>query len=203
MIRDPLNAASGEFYLQIRVTPENDPPVFKSMPPETINVNTQFIYSIRVEDPDPSDMLVYQAPIIPSWMSFYPNSRLIAGIPPSDGLSDYSISISVSDGQITQYQTFNLHVNGVTADIKHESGSIMLYPNPASDYIVIDIQDQSEDILFELFDISGKPVLKKSLCNNCRKVVRFNESELKPGLYIYRLSSHQEILKGRLQINGN
>jgi hypothetical protein len=79
----------------------------------------------------------------------------------------------------------------------------MLYPNPASDYIVIDIQDQSEDILFELFDISGKPVLSKSLCSNCRKVVRFDETKLKPGLYIYRLSSHQEILKGRLQINGN
>jgi lysophospholipase L1-like esterase len=199
-IRDPLGATSNSFYLQIIVNPVNDPPVFTSTPVDKVDINAQYVYSIKVTDPDPEDVLVLAVPIKPSWMTFYSNSKLLAGVPHADDSGDQSVSISVTDGHVTVYQSYVLYVNGPTSNAENESGSIRIYPNPASDRIILDLKNQTQDAVLEIYDMTGKPLLKKRYCPDCDAVLYIHDNHLTSGIYLYTITTSEKTIKGKLII---
>ncbi len=200
-IRDPQGAMSVTFYMQILVNPVNDAPVFTSIPADTATVNAQYIYSIKVFDPDVEDILAYSVFLKPAWLTFYPNSRLLAGIPHPGDPGNSGVSIRVSDGHADADQSFVIHVDGTTPVPETETGSqVYLYPNPAQDFISLKPDNRTEELTFDLYDLSGKPLLHKVFCRDCESVINLRDYSIEAGSYIYRIKSVQKTITGKLLI---
>jgi len=68
-----------------------------------------------------------------------------------------------------------------TGIIEIEKQTLKLYPNPASDYFLMDLK-KSGDYSIEIIDLTGKIVLANHFSN--AKLLKVNVSELQTGLYI-------------------
>ena len=84
------------------------------------------------------------------------------------------------------------HITG-TPDNDYTTG-LNVYPNPASDYVIIDNSNNPCD--FELIDISGRVVL--SIRNSESKI---DINSIPPGIYLYRVVSQNQEYKGKLVIS--
>ncbi len=73
---------------------------------------------------------------------------------------------------------------------------ICIYPNPAGEYIVIDISNNSSFAKVELYDLQGKKVLEHRLSDNNR--VQINR--LSKGLYLYRLHDNGNVYEGKVTV---
>ena len=77
--------------------------------------------------------------------------------------------------------------------------SIKVYPNPAKDYIYVDIEAsnfKSSDI--ELFDMQGRLVKKEKL--KSKQGNRINVSNLNAGAYTYNVSVNGKTISGKVII---
>ena len=180
------------------VNPVNDPPVFTSTPALTVDKGQQYIYSCSATDEDVSDILTYSAPLIPSWLTFYPGSKLLVGIPQHIGTFD--ITLSVSDGYAIVDQTFSINVTGSTEALDNESSVVNIYPNPASDHIMIRLKDGADDFDFTLFDLTGALIFHHKICNTFEAEINLRQHNIPDGVYLYKILSSKEALTGKLLI---
>ncbi len=72
--------------------------------------------------------------------------------------------------------------------------SIRVFPNPATDFVTVTLQQNSNPVQFELFDIKGHKVLNKEVVTNQKVSLK----GLSNGLYFYNLISNQEKVSGKL-----
>jgi hypothetical protein len=92
--------------------------------------------------------------------------------------------------------------NGIISLIDIETGekeTIKVYPNPAKDYVYVDIEAtnfmQSE---IELFDMQGKLVKKAKL--NAKQGNRIDVSNLNSGAYTYNVMLNSKTISGKIII---
>ncbi len=199
-IRDPSGAISATFYLEIIVNPVNDPPVFTSTPPDTGFPGIQYIYSIKVSDPDINDVLIYSMNLQPSWLTFYPNSKLLAGVPQTGDPRNSGVSVRVSDGTVNVDQSFVIRVDLPSAVTDIADATNFIYPNPSTDQITIVMENRNSDLAFDLFDLTGKLILHRVFCATCEAVISLSESGVKPGAYIYKMGTSGNKVNGKLLI---
>ncbi|MFH0759448.1 MAG: T9SS type A sorting domain-containing protein [Bacteroidota bacterium] len=81
----------------------------------------------------------------------------------------------------------------------NQDDEINVFPNPAKDFVKIQICESKSRIVFELFDLNGCIVLSKFIDKH---EYRMDLSDLNPGVYIYRIKDSYSLLKiGKLIIN--
>ncbi len=73
-----------------------------------------------------------------------------------------------------------------------KENTIKVYPNPAHDFINIEIGELNSRVIFELIDMNGRMILSKTIDSNEMKI---KTGELKPGMYFCRLRTDNQILK--------
>lgn len=73
---------------------------------------------------------------------------------------------------------------------------ISVYPNPAYEYVIFDLEKASESATVELFSVDGKKVLEQKLSENRQISV----SSLPKGLYMYKVSNSGNSYTGKLLI---
>ncbi len=72
---------------------------------------------------------------------------------------------------------------------------LKLFPNPASDYLNVELEGFHEPILeIEILDIAGRRVLETTLNMDLRKV---DISRLQPGVYIIKIRNNERVLAKR------
>jgi lysophospholipase L1-like esterase len=197
-LQDPQNAVSQVFYLHIIVNPVNDDPVFTTTPVDSAVVSKQYIYAFLASDPD-KETLTYSVPVKPDWMTFYPNSKLIAGIPPVNAKYLNNIAISVSDGHTTVLQSYVLRIKGVVNPVSETPGEeLSVFPNPAKDHIEIQGQSLTDGTRFYLYSPEGQLLMQEEL-NKGNAIVYF-KLQLTPGLYFYSIRNRDVISTGKLLI---
>jgi lysophospholipase L1-like esterase len=199
-IRDPGSAISATFYIEIIVNPVNDPPVFTSNPPDTAFPGIQYIYSVKVTDPDIEDVLVYSMNLKPAWLTFYSNSKLLAGVPQTGDPRNSGVSVRVTDGHINVDQSFVIHIDLPSPVTDINEAKNFIYPNPANDRISIVMENRNSDLTFDLFDLTGKLVLHRVFCASCEAVITFSEAGVKPGAYLYKMGASGNRVNGKLLI---
>ena len=114
------------------------------------------------------------------------------------------LAYSKDDGYIGKHSTWILkyHPKGLIGLVNIETGekeTIKVYPNPARDYINVDIQSSNfkqSDI--ELFDMQGKLVKKAKLKSKLGN--RINVSNLNAGAYTYNVSVNGKTISGKVII---
>jgi hypothetical protein len=77
-----------------------------------------------------------------------------------------------------------------------------IYPNPADNYVYISyrLTDQLRDAFLFIITYDGKIVQQKDIIQSEGRI-KFNTTELAPGLYLVEMKSHSKSVIRKLQIN--
>ena len=74
------------------------------------------------------------------------------------------------------------------------STKVKSFPNPATGYITFDIEDDSQPASVELINMQGEKVISQILTQSRQIEV----SQLKSGMYFYRIQQDDKIFKGKV-----
>ncbi|MEM7550921.1 MAG: putative Ig domain-containing protein [Bacteroidota bacterium] len=115
-VEDESGAAVQQVF-SLLVNNLNDTPIFSSEPVESVDEDTEYIYTIVVEDSDLEDDLTISSLSIPNWLTLIDNgdrTALLSGTPSNDdvGFSNIVLNVSDQDGANTN-QSFTLTINNV------------------------------------------------------------------------------------------
>jgi hypothetical protein len=182
----------------ITVANVNDPPVITSTPSTAGAVSELYTYIITATDIDAGTVLTFSAPILPSWLTFEPTTKLLAGVPAQANKGANEVKLSVSDGIVTVNQTFVINVTGPTGVQDNTSSIARVYPVPAKEYVMFDFSDKLDKAELQIFSTTGS-LLKKVEINNSTSY-RLDVSDLTPNNYLYRINTSKGQQTGALII---
>lgn len=74
---------------------------------------------------------------------------------------------------------------------------LKVYPNPASEYVQFEINNSLESCTVEVYNMAGNKVIIKQLTDN----KQLNVSQLKAGLYIYKVIQGTKAYKGKFMVS--
>ena len=95
-------------------------------------------------------------------------------------------TVTAEDGTTTQDWTVNVTKEVVAGFNNNNKTNIVVFPNPATDYIIVDNTKNINNIL--IIDVNGK-IVKQTNVNGLSSG-KINISELKTGLYFVKLISN-------------
>lgn len=112
----------------------------------------------------------------------------------------YYDNINYYEHMVTEYRVFNLDSNGfwenswlanfyyseqnINALNAIEKLGVKIYPNPAKNYLTINLNNNANHILFELFNLQGERLISKTI----GKKETINIEHLSNGFYLYSLT---------------
>ncbi len=132
---------------QVRVINLNDPPVWSSIPVTAVDQNANYSYTALADDPD-LDELTYSAPVLPAWLTFNPDTRILSGVPSDEYVGvDNNVTLRVSDGTEQVDQSFNITVNNVNDPPAFTSTPITQINQNALYSYTVEAEDPDEDLL--------------------------------------------------------
>ena len=123
-------AANGNYELFVAILPQgqpNRPPVFSSVPDQTVNEGQVLTFTVSATDPD-GDSLTYSASNLPSGASFNPGNQIFSWTPNFTQAGIYSVTFTATDGIDSAQDTVLMTVNNVNlppaaVSIRPSSGS--------------------------------------------------------------------------------
>jgi hypothetical protein len=138
----------------------------------------------------------------PGWMTYYPNSKLLAGIPATSDAGYTRIRINAYDGKALVEQKYYLNVILGTSSFNGNLPGIQpnLYPNPATDQVVIVYKDQKDTGIFSLYDQLGRVVTEEPLVPGQDASFSIAELNIPPGIYLYVIQHGADNNTGKLII---
>jgi hypothetical protein len=98
---------------QVEVINVNDPPTFTSNPVASVNEDTEYLYTVVAADIDADANLVYSGTLVPDWMTFDSETKVLSGTPENDQVGLWNVVLSVTDGTVTIDQDFQISVINV------------------------------------------------------------------------------------------
>ena len=140
----------------------------------------------------PNGIYCYFATVDDNWNSTYP---YVVG-PTFYGVTDVTTVGSIPGG-VTTYTPSTTDA----IDIKLNNIEINVYPNPASDYLVMQFNALAKNnIAVEMYDIAGK-LVQKTVIYQGSTIAHIDTRTLYNGQYIIRFSSGKENIKKKIIIN--
>jgi len=119
----------------------------------------------------------------------------------SGGSVSYSVGQIVyttntgTTGSVAQgvQQPFEISVVTELEEAEGISLQCSVYPNPATDYLVLKVENfDKEDLSYQLIDINGKPLENKKIAGNETSIVMSN---LVPATYFLRVTQNKKEVK--------
>ena len=102
----------------------------------------------------------------------------------------FNLTVKVQDngvGNLNNEASVTINLNDVTGFNNIENKNFNIYPNPANNFVNIEIQNnKNENTLIEIININGQVVYSKTINNNSQLI---NLSEYSPGVYHIRVNS--------------
>jgi photosystem II stability/assembly factor-like uncharacterized protein len=85
-------------------------------------------------------------------------------------------------------RVFALSLEMGTEEITN-TGKIKLYPNPASNYLTLEIpSDLNDDLMMRVFSVDGRLIASQQCSSQVSTQIKLEVSKFKPGLYLLNLS---------------
>jgi hypothetical protein len=148
--------------MTIAVNAVNDRPEIHSTAPVTAIVGETWTYTVEAGDID-GDELTYSLDGAPDGMDI--STNVITWIPPAGTSTSGEITLTVSDGELSDTETFTITVSGGTDIETTETESFSLYPNPTNGDFRIRFTEKQDVIGFSVSDFSGKVIAHKQFRN--------------------------------------
>lgn len=94
--------------------------------------------------------------------------------------------VLTTDGALTTFAITSEITTGCTSlsigDIKNTNKTIMVYPNPFRDRLTIQVNENNSNSEFNLYDVTGKVVMKKTITKSSTAI----DINVPSGMYFYR-----------------
>ncbi len=191
-VSDGTATADQNFTIEVENT--NDAPVITSVPSETAAVGVEYIYHMTATDVDEDDVLTFSEVYTPDWLNFNAGDAILSGTPTEDDLGENVVILKVNDGTIDVMQNYEIIVS-ITALNDHQSDmELLVFPNPADDVIHFEFYNNGSKRIV-IYDMTGN-VLRDILSDQVKKV-DVNISELRQGIYIYKVFYNDQIITGK------
>ncbi len=190
-----IQVTDGEYVddqnYSLQVIYSNQPPMITSVPNGQALVSQVYSYGLNATDPD-GDPIGYFAKDIPDWLSFYPDSRVLIGVPGQDHVGESLVKMGATDFLDSTYQTYVLKVTLVSGMFQFEIEDLCrIYPNPVTQNLFIEMVDRAglvgQDLIFELYDLTGSQVFQSILVEDHTEI-SLEGIGLANGMYFYRLT---------------
>ncbi|MEI7597554.1 MAG: S8 family serine peptidase [Bacteroidota bacterium] len=101
-------------------------------------------------------------------------------------------------GRVNAYNSLMCMTTGVNAEFSN-SNQLKLYPNPANDFINIELSNFKANRI-EIYNNMGQMLVNKSVDANSSSYIQINTADLKSGLYILKVSSTTSTISNRFII---
>ena len=179
--------AENYWFPSIPIFPDNFAPVVADIPDSTVTKLQTFGIALKNLASDADNM---EAAIVPSIVSLSDDKVLTAQIvkdsvlitPQANG--ECTLTIRFNSNGKTINKTLTVTVDSTTGITGTKTQIISVYPNPFTDYIMV---DAAENGMATIFDLSGKMVLKANLKNGNNHIVT---SALQKGVYMLNVSGY-------------
>ena len=133
------------------------------------------------------------------WVNYSKTEKSDSGTLPNNVRFTEMKSYSWESNQwsITKRDTY--YYSGQTTSVNDDpwQNKVIVYPNPAKDFIVFNLEDVTGSASVEIYDIRGRKISKDKLLNNNQISI----SQLSKGLYIYRIYNNGLIYKGKFLVD--
>ena len=107
-----------------------------------------------------------------------------------------SYTVIITDSNTCSSDTSNvITINNVGIKEIAATNSISIFPNPASDNLIIDFKPQSKNAGYEIYDVFGRVILKSQILNP-QSLIQVNE--LSEGLYMLRITDGESVYNKKL-----
>jgi len=199
-VRVSDGTVSADQSFPITVQNVNNTPTFTSTPVTSVTEDELYVYFATAEDADGDD-LVFNAPVLPDWLSFEFNEQVLHGTPDNEDVGEHNVSLKVSDGKGTEFQSFMITVgvqSGVGIDDFRSQDFMVVYPNPSDGRVIVELSRELErEIILEILDPTGKVLLQQEFPPYFLIKEEYNMSDRPAGIYFIRVynDSHQTIRK--------
>lgn len=110
--------------------------------------------------------------------------------------NSYEWNTMLSQWDYLERFTFNYSETNISSASNISLVELQTYPNPATDFVTIDLDDAIKPVLIELFDIQGKKVISELLPINKQISVK----QLKSGMYFYAIKQNDKLFHGKIMI---
>jgi len=190
MLQVPVKVSDGTAYsvsvnLTVNVTPVNDAPVITSTPSVTATQSQLYTYTVIASDVDNST-LTYSLSGQPTGMTIADN--VISWTPGSGIITSGEITLTVSDGNLSDTQKFTITVTPASAVDETTADSFTISPNPATDRVTIRAGVTITSV--QIIDITGK-IVSKRVCDDTE--VFINVDNLSDGLYFIKVKLGENV----------
>jgi hypothetical protein len=172
---------SGVVDMTITVNAVNDSPEIHSTAPATAIVGETYTYTVVADDID-GDGLTYSLDGAPDGMEI--SANIITWLPPAGTSTSGEITLTVSDGELSDTETFTIAVSGGTGIAATETENFTLYPNPTNRDFRIRFTEKQDAICLSVSDFTGKVIANKQFFNT--NEIDY-EIEGTKGLYFVRI----------------
>ncbi len=170
----------------------NNAPVITSLAPTTGVLNKEYTYTVIATDED-EDELTYSISNAPDGMII--TNNVISWTPSGSITSSGDVTVTVSDGALTDSETFSIEIASSDINENNISGFNM-QPNPSSGYINISLNQAVDNANLIVFSLTGKIVYEDESFTGGA----INLSDIKSGIYIVYLNTEKEIFTKKLVI---
>jgi hypothetical protein len=90
----------------------NDAPTYITVPNTSALQDSPYTSTVIAEDVD-GDSIIFSAPVLPPWLSFNDNTRVLSGTPGNDHVGNNTLTLRISDGLISVDSTIVIVVGNV------------------------------------------------------------------------------------------
>ena len=109
----------------------------------------------------------------------------------------FNLTVKIQDngvGNLSDEATVTINLNNTTGFNNIESQNLKIYPNPASNFVNIEIQNnENKNTLVEIVNVNGQLIYSETISNNSQII---NLSDYSPGIYhVQVISSAKRIIK--------
>ena len=188
----------------ITVNGANTAPYFTSDPVVNIEVNSEYSYTITVED-DNEDLISFSMDQAPAWLTLtdnQDNTALLTGTPEETGT--YDVIIIADDGSLSATQEFTISVNPVGILSAGDVNPVRLYPNPVKQHLILEYHLKEASVVsVKMYSVTGEIV--KSLVvseqqNAGNHIHEFDVSNVDKGIYILSVKTSDFNINQRVLI---
>lgn len=151
------------------------------------------------------DEITINCPVKPEWLTFTDlgdGNASLSGTPSSNYYGNYDeVKITAESGTLYSEQTFMLLV-GYEGIKVTETSNIKVYPNPAKDFVYININQQDKDNVSHiiLLDSKGNMVQSVNLSTNSMGTQSIDVSNLSNGIYFIEIISGNSKITKKISI---
>ncbi len=156
----------------------NTAPVITSVAPASAVTGIEYTYAVVATDAE-SNNLTYSLSGQPAGMTI-DDGGTIRWTPPTGTLTSGSVTLTVSDGELSDTETFTITVSPATGINTTDGEVIKLYPNPAADILYL----TGTSGMASVYDITGRLIFAKKVEEGGWIDVRM----LRKGTYFVRIN---------------